>query len=92
VKHSPEIVVSVAGAAERAQVPHRVKPASSGVGTDAASFSRAGIMATSLLPFKLPQQLVAFYHQKRDTPEVLAIEPLLNVLKVSAEWIRRGGD
>jgi hypothetical protein len=32
---------------------------------------------------------VAFYHQKRDTPEVLTIDPLLNVLKVSIEWISR---
>jgi hypothetical protein len=92
VKHSPEIVKSVVRAAERAQVPYRVKPASSGVGTDAAPFSRAGIEATALLPFKLPQQLVAFYHQKRDSPEVLTIEPLLNVLKVSFEWVQRGGE
>jgi aminopeptidase YwaD len=89
VKHSPEIVKSVAMAAEHAQVPFRVKPASSGVGTDAAPFSRAGIDATSLLPFKIPQQLVAFYHQKRDKPEVLTLEPLLNALKVSVEWLRR---
>ena len=92
VKHSPEIVESVARAAERAQVPYRIKPASSGVGTDAAPFSRAGIEATSLLPFKIPQQLVAFYHQKRDNPEILTIEPLLNVLKVSFEWARKGSE
>jgi hypothetical protein len=30
---------------------------------------------------------VAFYHQKRDGPEVLTLEPLLNVLKVAFEWI-----
>jgi hypothetical protein len=89
VKHSAEIVDSVAKAAERAGVPYKVKPASSGVGTDAAPFSRAGLEATALLPFKIPRQLVAFYHQKRDTPEVLTIDPLLNVLKVSIEWISR---
>jgi hypothetical protein len=92
VKHSSEIVKSVAEAAERAKVPYRVKPASSGVGTDAAPFSRAGIEATALLPFKLPQQLVAFYHQKRDSPEVLTIEPLLNVLKVNFEWVKMDGE
>jgi hypothetical protein len=92
VQHSSEIVKSVARAAECAQVPFKVKSASSGVGTDAASFSRAGIKATTLLPFKIPQQLVAFYHQKRDNPDVLTIEPLLNVLKVSFEWIRKGGE
>ncbi len=91
VKHSAQIVKSVAQAAERAGVPYTIKSASSGVGTDAAPFSRAGVDATALLPFKIPQQLVAFYHQKRDRPEVVTMEPLLNVLKVSVEWIRRGG-
>jgi len=35
--------------------------------------------------------MVAFYHQEQDTPEVLTIEPLQNVLKLSLEWIRNGG-
>ena len=46
----------------------------------------------ALMPFKLPQQMVAFYHQKWDRPEVLTIEPLLNVLKLAFEWIRNGGE
>ena len=45
-----------------------------------------------MLPFKMPQQIVAFYHQKRDRPEVLTIEPLLNVLKLTLEWVRNGGE
>ena len=92
VKNSREMVKSVAAAAERAGVPYQLKSASLGVGTDAAPFSRAGLKAATLLPFKVPQQLVAFYHQKRDRPEVLTIEPLFNVLKLALEWIRCGGE
>jgi hypothetical protein len=54
--------------------------------------NRAGLKATTLLPFKVPQQMMAFYHQKWDGPEVLTIEPLLNVLKLSVEWVRNGGE
>jgi hypothetical protein len=92
VKHDPDMVESAAGAAERAGVPYKVARASIGIGTDAASFSRAGLKATTLLPFKSPQQLVAFYHQKWDGPEVLTLEPLLNVLKLSSEWVRSAGE
>ena len=92
VKNSPEMVKSVVAAAERAGVPYKVQSASLGVGTDAAPFSRAGLKATTLLPFKVPQQMVAFYHQRWDTPEVLTIEPLLNVLKLTLEWVRSGGE
>jgi hypothetical protein len=93
VKHSPEMVKSVVAAAERARVPYKVKPnPTGGGGSDAGSFSQAGLQAITLMPFKVPQQLVAFYHQKRDTPEILSIEPLLNVLKLSFEWIRCGGE
>ncbi len=92
VKNSPTMVNSVVAAAERAGVPYTVKPASSGVGTDAASFSQAGLKATTLMPFKMPDQLVAFYHQASDGPEALTIEPLLNVLKLAVEWIRCGGE
>jgi hypothetical protein len=92
VKHSPEMVKSVVAAAQRAGVPYQVKPASLGTGSDAGPFSRAGLKATALLGFKVPQQMVAFYHQKWDTPEVLTTEPLLNVLKITFEWIRIGGE
>jgi hypothetical protein len=92
VPHSKVMVNSVVAAAERAGVPHRLKPASLGVGTDAAPFSRAGLKATTLLPFKMPQQFVAFYHQPSDQPEALTIEPLLNVLKLTLEWVLTGGE
>jgi hypothetical protein len=93
VKNSPEMVKSAVAAAERAGVPYKVQFASyGGPGLDAASFSQAGLKATSLLPFKMPQQMVAFYHQKWDGPENLTMEPLLNVLKLSFEWIRNCGE
>ena len=86
------MVKSVAAAAERAGVPYQVKPAWLGAGSDAAPFSQAGLKATTLLPFRMPQQMVAFYHQKWDRPEILTIEPLLNVLKLAFEWVRCGGE
>jgi aminopeptidase YwaD len=92
VKNSPEMVKSVVEAAERARVPYRVHAAFLGIASDAGSFSRAGLKATTLNPFKFPQQMVTYYHQRWDTPEVLAIEPLLNVLKLTFEWIRNGGE
>jgi hypothetical protein len=92
VKNSPEMVKSVVGAAQRAGVPYRVQPAFIGIASDAGPFSRAGIKATTLNPFKFPQQMVSFYHQKWDTPEALTIEPLFNVLKLTCEWVRSGGE
>jgi aminopeptidase YwaD len=91
-KHSPDAVKSAVAAAQRAGVPYKERSAYIGVGTDAAPFSRAGLKATTLLPFKVPQQQVAFYHQRRDRPEALTIEPLFNVLKLTLEWIRHGGE
>ncbi len=91
VKNSPEMVESVVEAAQRAGVPYRVQPAFLGTASDAGPFSWAGLKATTLNPFKFPQQMVAFYHQKWDTPEALSIEPLLNVLKLTFEWVRNGG-
>ncbi|MFN2183989.1 MAG: hypothetical protein ACK2UU_08350, partial [Anaerolineae bacterium] len=92
IQNAPEMVRSVASAADRAGVPYTLKPYPRGGGaSDAAPFSRAGLKATTLLPFKMPQQIVAFLHQKWDTPDVLTIEPVLNVLKLAAEWIRAGG-
>ena len=93
VKNAPEMVKSVAAAAERAGVPFKVKPyPTGGGGSDAGSFSQAGLKATTLLPFKVPQQIVAFYHQKWDRPEVLTLEPLLNVLKLTLERVCNGGE
>ncbi len=92
VRNDPEIVKGTVAAADRAGVPYTVRPAVLGVASDAAPFTRAGVKAITLLPFKVPQQMVAFYHQDRDTPEVLTIEPLLNVLKLSLEWVRAGGE
>ena len=93
VKHSPEMVRSVVAAAGRAGVPYKVKPGQVGTGgSDAAFFSQAGLKATTLMPFKMPQQMVAFYRQKWDRPEILTLEPLSNVLKLALEWVRHGGE
>ncbi len=92
VRNAPEMVQSAVAAAERARVPYQVRAATLGIGSDAGPFSEAGLKATTLLPFKVPQQMVAFYHQKWDGPEVLTIEPLLNVLKLALEWISNDGE
>ena len=92
VKASAEMVRSVVAAAERAGVPYKVQAASLGTGTDAAPFSQAGLKATTLVPFKMPQQMVAFYHQRWDRPENMTLEPLINVLKLTLEWVRCGGE
>lgn len=93
VKNSLEIVRSVAAAAARAGIPHVVKPYPPGSGgSDAGPFTQARLKALTLLPFKMPEQMVAFYHQKWDTPDKLTVEPLVNVLKLSVEWIRHGGE
>jgi Zn-dependent M28 family amino/carboxypeptidase len=92
VKNSQAMVKSVVAAAQRAGVPYNVKSASLGVGTDAASFTRAGLKATTLIPFKIPEQFLAFYHQKWDGPENLTVEPLLNVLKLAFEWVSHSGE
>ncbi len=92
VKNSPELVESVRAAAERAGLPHKVKNnPTSGGGSDAGPFSRAGLKALTVMPFQMPQQMLAFYHQKWDRPEVLSKEPMLNALKLTLEWIRHGG-
>ncbi|HEX7974815.1 MAG TPA: M28 family peptidase [Anaerolineales bacterium] len=92
VKNSPEMVTSVVAAAQRAGVPYRVNASSLGGGSDAGPFSQAGLKALTLLPFKSPQQMVTFYHQKWDRPEVLSIQPLYNVLKLALEWVRNCGE
>jgi len=92
VKNSLGMVKSVTAAAKHAGVPYKVKPAFIGIGSDAGPFSQAGLNAATLLPFQTPQQWVAFYHQKWDTPDVLTIEPLLNVLKLAFEWVRCDGE
>jgi Zn-dependent M28 family amino/carboxypeptidase len=92
LKHAHEMVRSAVLAAQRAGVPYKVQPGTLGTGTDAAPFSQAGLQATTLMPFKIPQQMVAFYHQREDTPDKLAEEPLLNVLKLAFEWVCAGGE
>jgi aminopeptidase YwaD len=91
VKNSPDMVKSLAAAAQRLGIPYNVQPATLGTASDAGPFSRAGLKAVTLLGMKV-QQMVAFYHQKGDNPEVLTIAPLFNVLKLSLEWLRCNGE
>jgi hypothetical protein len=92
VKYSPEMVKSVVSAAERAGVPYKMASGGLGAGYDAAPFCRAGLKAMTILLFKVPQQLLAFYHQDRDTPEVLSLEPFVNALKLTLEWVQSGSE
>jgi hypothetical protein len=92
VKVSDKHVKSLVEAAERTNVPYKLTSAWMGAGSDAAPFSKAGMKATTILPFQMPQDMIAFYHQDADTPEVLRIEPLMNALKLSLEWIISVGD
>ena len=86
------MVKSVVAAAESTGVPFKVKPATLGTAKDSGPFSQAGLKAMTLLACKIPQQMVAFYHQKWDDPDILTIKPLLNVLKLTYEWVRNGGE
>jgi len=63
-----------------------------GGASDAGPFSQAGLKAATLLPFQFPEQVVAFLHQNRDTPAILNINPLFNMLKLALEWVRCGGE
>lgn len=92
MKNSPEIVKSIVAAAERAGIPFKVKPATLGTANDSGPFSQGGLKALTLLGFKVPQQMVKFYHQKWDNPDILTIEPFLNVLKLTFEWVSNGGE
>ncbi len=92
LKFFPEMVNSAVAAAQRAGIPYKIGAGGIGAGSDAAPFTRAGLKAETLLAFKTPQQQLAFYHQDRDTPDVLSIEPLLNTLKLTQEWIKSGGE
>lgn len=92
LQNSSEMVKSVVAAVVSAGVPHKVQSASLGICTDAAFFRRVDLKAATLVPFKVPQQTGAIYHQKWDTQEMLTIDPMLNVLKLTLEWIRCGGE
>jgi len=91
LKYFPEMVSGAVAAAQRAGIPYKIGAGGIGAGSDAAPFTRAGLKSVTLLAFKTPQQQLAFYHQDRDTPDVLSIEPLLNTLKLTLEWVKNKG-
>jgi hypothetical protein len=93
VRNDPAMVQSLVDAAVRAGVPHQAKGnPTGGGGSDAGAFTEAGLKAATVQPMKMPDQMFAFYHQRHDTPDVVTIEPLLNVLKLSLEWVRNCGE
>ncbi len=92
VKNSLKMVQSAVEAAQRSGVPYKILNASLGMITDAAPFNQAGLKAVPLLPVDMQHQFASFYHQKRDTPDQLSIEPLENALKLALEWIRHNGE
>jgi hypothetical protein len=87
VRNSPEMVKNVITAAERAGVTFRTRPATLGTANDSGPFSQAGFKAMTLLGFKIPQQMVSFYHQKWDQPGILTTESLSDVQRLALEWI-----
>jgi len=91
LKNSPEMVKSVVEAAQRAGVPYKMGAAVIGAVGDSAPFTRAGLKALTTQLFKIPQQQFAWYHQDRDTPEVLSFEPFMNALRLTLEWARHAG-
>jgi len=62
-----------------------------GGGNGAGSFTWAGLKSLTVFPLQPPHKIVAFYHQNGDVPEVLTIELLLNVLKITCEWLKHDG-
>lgn len=86
---SRPLVDRLAAVARRLQVPFRLQRAYVGVGTDAATFSKAGVAATTLLPFRVAQ-LADFYHQPSDRPERLDPVAVRNVLQLACAWIEGG--
>jgi Zn-dependent M28 family amino/carboxypeptidase len=66
LKNPLGMVKGAVAAAQRAGVPHKVMSGTIGVNTDAVPFNKAGLKALTLIPFKFPQQTVAFYHTYRD--------------------------
>ena len=88
-KHSPEMVQSLAEAAEQAGVRYRVRSLPFGAaGSDAYPFSEAGVKAACVLPIRHPQQIIRFYHQPSDNYDVLTLEPFETTLKLAVEWTR----
>lgn len=90
VKNDPKLVNSLVTAARRAGVPYILQPALLGTAGDAGPFSQAGLQAVTLLGFTL-SQMVTFYHQAWDRPDILSLPPFVNALKLALEWIRYGG-
>lgn len=89
LKYSETLVEEMALAAQQANVPFTVKPFPfGGGGTDGLRFAEAGIPATTLYALRVPEDMVALYHQEFDTPDKINPETLENALKIAVEFLR----
>ena len=83
--HSPIVVEKVKQAAERVNVPVEVNPLRF-AGSDAANFSRKGILATTL--FGLTQTGVPnYWHTLEDTPDKLSGPSIANAVEVALQFV-----
>ncbi len=88
-KNDPGLVHAVDHAAASAGVPHDVKPFQwGGGGTDAFGFRRYKLKATSLFALKIPEQMVAFYHQATDNYDKVNGEAIQHVLAICLQFLR----
>ncbi len=84
-KHSPKVVEKVKQAAKRVNVPVEVNPLRL-AGSDAANFSRKGILATTM--FGLTKTGVPHYwHTLEDTPDKLSGSSIASAVEVALQFV-----
>ncbi len=84
-KHSPIVVEKVKQAADRVKVPVEVNPLRF-AGSDAASFSRKGLLATTL--FGLTKTGIPnYWHTLEDTPDKLSGPSIANAVEVALQFV-----
>jgi hypothetical protein len=89
VKYPPQFVDEMVAAAQQSGVPFIVKPFPfGGGGTDGLRFAEAGIPSTTLYALRVPEDMVALYHQEFDTYDKINNETLANALKIAVEFLR----
>ncbi|MGQ4892245.1 MAG: M28 family metallopeptidase [Candidatus Njordarchaeia archaeon] len=81
--HSMELAELVEKVAEKVGIPiEKVEMPSFGGGTDATSFSRAGIKAITLQGSKFNMETFKYYHTRRDTPDKINPKILVKTHKL----------
>ena len=56
--------------------------------TDAATFSKNRVPATTLGGLNLKEELVPYYHTRNDTPEVIEKDALGQILEICVRYIK----